>query len=208
MIWPGAESQCSQLHSFENILGWLREVKRKSKALAAKVRTGNLGCWGILRSTNQGCQPWDREGDSRLQTVSYFEKKGLKGGTYTTIDVPGALFTLGGGINNADLMTEVWLDSSSDSESSLYDGKKFTTIDVPKEESSSAGGISNNGDVVYSWEGSTETYGGALLHGGKYYKFHVPHGDRTFGYGINDKNVIVGAYTTDSGVTKGYSATY
>jgi hypothetical protein len=132
----------------------------------------------------------------------------LKGGTYTTIDVPGAAFTLGGGINNADVLTEVWLDSSFNAESSLYDGSNFTTINIPGEASSSAGGISNGGDVVFSWEGATNTYGGALLHGGKYYKFHVPGGDHTFGYGINDHHVVVGAYTNQKGVLKGYSATY
>jgi hypothetical protein len=105
-------------------------------------------------------------------------------------------------------MTEVWLDSTFDAESSTYDGSTFTTINVPGEPDTSAGGISNHGDVVFSWEGTTDTYGGALLHAGKYYKFHVPHGDRTFGYGINDKHVVVGAYTDKNGVLKGFSATY
>jgi probable HAF family extracellular repeat protein len=132
----------------------------------------------------------------------------LKGGKYTTQDVPGASYTLGGGINNAGLMTEVWLDSSFNSDSSLYNGKTYKTINVPGEPDSDASAINNLGDIVYSWEGATDTYGGALRHGGKIYKFHVPKGDRTFGYGINDHNVIVGAYTTESGVLLGFSATY
>jgi len=102
----------------------------------------------------------------------------------------------------------VWLDSGFNSESSLYKGKKYTTIDVPGEPESDASAINNLGDIVYSWEGATDTYGGALRHAGKFYKFHVPHGDRTFGYGINDHNTIVGAYTTESGVLRGFSATY
>jgi hypothetical protein len=105
-------------------------------------------------------------------------------------------------------MTEVWIDSANNAESSLYNGKKYTTINVPKEADSDAAGINNLGDVVYSWEGATDTYGGALRHAGKVYKFHVPHGDRTFGYGINDHNVIVGAFTDQKGVTKGYKGTY
>src|ERR1700680_2792767 len=62
----------------------------------------------------------------------------LKGGTYTTQDVPGAAFTLGGGINNAGLMTEIWLDSGFNSESSLYNGKTYKTINVPGEADSDA----------------------------------------------------------------------
>jgi len=132
----------------------------------------------------------------------------LKDGNYTTLDVPGALLTLGGGINNAGVMTEVWIDSAGNAESSRYNGKQYTTIDVPKEPDSDAGAISKSGDVVYSWEGAGDTYGGALLHSGTYYKFHVPGGDRTFGYGINDHNTIVGTFTTQQGVVKGFLATY
>ncbi len=128
----------------------------------------------------------------------------MKGGTYKTLDVPGAQETLGGGINNAGLMTEVWLDSSFSSESSLYNGKKYTKINIPGETDSYVSAISNLGDIVYSWE-SAETYGGALRHAGRVYKFHVPKGDRTFGYGINDHNVIVGAFTGDNGVLSGFS---
>jgi probable HAF family extracellular repeat protein len=133
----------------------------------------------------------------------------LKGGKYSTLDVPGAQNgTLGGGINNAGLMTEVWLDSSFNSHSSLYNGKTYKTIDIPGEPDSDSGGISNLRDIVYSWEGSGDTYGGALRHKGKYYKFSVPKGDRTFGYGINDHNTIVGAFTTQTGVLEGFLATY
>jgi len=132
----------------------------------------------------------------------------LKGGSYITLDVPGAQGTLGGAINNAGLMTEVWLDSSFNSESSLYNGKTYKTINVPGEPDSDAAGINNLGDIVYSWEGPGDTYGGALRHGGKYFKFHVPKGDRTFGYGIKNHNVIVGAYTDDNGILSGFSAIY
>jgi probable HAF family extracellular repeat protein len=131
----------------------------------------------------------------------------LKNGKYTTQDVPGASGTLGGGINNAGLMTEEWIDSASNVESSLYNGKKYTKINIPGEPDSYVSAISNLGDIVYSWE-SAENYGGALRHAGKVYKFHVPKGDRTFGYGINDHNVIVGAFTDDNGVLSGFSATY
>src|ERR1700686_2911915 len=132
----------------------------------------------------------------------------LKGGKYTTLDVPGSQGTLGGGINNAGLMTEVWLDSSFNSESSLYNGKTYKTINVPGEPDSDAAAIDNLGDIVYSWEGSGDTYGGALRHSRKFYKFHVPKGDRTFGYGINDHKVIVGAYTDNNGILSGFTATY
>ncbi len=123
--------------------------------------------------------------------------------------MPGALYTLGGGINNADIMTEVWLDSEGDSESSVYNGTKFVTINVPGAESSSAGAISNKNDIVFSWEDASDNYYGALLHAGTFTNFEEPEGSRTCGYGINDHQVIVGSYRpTGSQSDTGFAATY
>jgi probable HAF family extracellular repeat protein len=133
----------------------------------------------------------------------------LKGGTFTTIDVPGASFTLGGGINNAGIMTEVWLDSEGNAASSVYTGTKFILANVPGAESSSAGAISNSNDIVYSWEDSNDGYHGAVYHAGKFYNFDDPNGARTYGYGINDHLIIVGAYRLPGTLNNtGYGAAY
>jgi len=204
----GTDTYCFAINKAGAIVGYYATANRTVQAfLYAKGKFKDIGPAGSTGSQALGIN------DHGDVNGNFADSKGshgflLKGGAYITLDVPGAQATLGGGINNAGLMTEVWLDSNFNSESSLYNGKKYTKINVPREPNSDAAAINNLGDIVYSWEGATDTYGGALRHGGKLYKFHVPGGDRTFGYGINDHNVIVGAYTDDNGVLNGYAATY
>ena len=203
----GTDTYCFGVNKAGAIVGYYSTSSHVAQAfLYAKGKFTDIGPAGSSGSQAIGIN------DHRDINGNFADSKGshgflLKGGTYKTLDVPGAQETLGGGINNAGLMTEVWLDSSFSSESSLYNGKKYTKINIPGETDSYVSAISNLGDIVYSWE-SAETYGGALRHAGRVYKFHVPKGDRTFGYGINDHNVIVGAFTGDNGVLSGFSATY
>jgi probable HAF family extracellular repeat protein len=206
----GTDTYCLGINKTGAIVGWYAAATSHAAQgfLYQKGKFSDLGPSGSMGSQAIGINDHGdingNYGDSSGVSHGFL----LKAGKYTTQDVPNASNTLGGGINNAGLITEVWLDSSFNANSSLYDGKKkYTKINIPGEPDSDAGGINNLGDVVYSWE-AAETYGGALRHGGKYYKFHVPHGDRTFGYGINDKKVIVGAFTTDSQVLEGFTATY
>jgi probable HAF family extracellular repeat protein len=203
----GTDTYCFAINDAGAIVGYYTTSGHSAQAfLYFKGQFSDIGPAGSTGSQALGI---NKNGDIN---GNFGDSKGshgflLKGGNYTTLDVPNAAFTLGGGINDADLMTEVWIDSSSHAESSLYNGT-YKTIDVPGKTDSSAGAINNLRDIVYSWEGSNDTYGGALRLAGKFYKFHVPGGDRTFGYGINDHRTIVGAYTTKKGVLKGYSATY
>jgi probable HAF family extracellular repeat protein len=204
----GSDTYCFGINKAGSIVGYYSTSSHVARAfLYAKGKFTDIGPSG---SSGSQALSINDHGDIN---GNFADSKGshgflLKGGIYKTLDVPRAQETLGGGINNAGLMTEVWLNSSFSSESSLYNGKAYTTINVPGEPNSDAAAINNLGDIVYSWEGTGDTYGGALRHAGKVYKFHVPKGDRTFGYGINDHNVVVGAFTDDNGVLSGFSATY
>lgn len=204
----GTDTYCFAINKAGAIVGYYATSSHTARAfLYAKGKFKDIGPAAATGSQALGIN------DHGDVNGNFADAKGshgflLKGGKYTTLDVPGAQDTLGGGINNAGMMTEEWLDSSFNSESSLYNGKTYTKINVPGEPDSDAAAINNLGDIVYSWEGAADTYGGALRHSGKYYKFHVPKGYRTFGYGINDHNVIVGAYTDDNGILSGFSATY
>jgi len=204
----GTDTYCFGINKAGSIVGYYATSNHTAQAF--RYQNGKFSDIGPARSTGSQALGINDHGDIN---GNFGDSKGshgflLRGSTYTTLDVPGATSTLGGGINNAGLMTEVWLDTSFNSESSRYNGKTFKTINVPGEPDSDAAAINSLGDIVYSWEGSGDTYGGALWHSGKYYKFSVPGGDRTFGYGINDHNTVVGAYTDSSGVLSGFSATY
>ena len=204
----GTDTYCFAINKTGAIVGYYATSSHTAQAF--RYVNGKFTDIGPAGSTGSQATGINDHGDI---SGNFGDSKGshgflLKGGKYYTQDVPGAQATLGGGINNAGVMTEVWLDSSFNSESSLYNGKTYKTINIPGEADSDAAAINNLNDIVYSWEGATDTYGGALRHLGKLYKFHVPNRDRTFGYGINDHNLIVGAYTDSNGVMSGFSATY
>jgi len=132
----------------------------------------------------------------------------LKGTTYVTLDVPGALFTIARGINNHGIIVLDWFNGTA-YESSRYDGQMYKTIDVPGASKSLAKGISNTGDIVYEWYDPSGNVHGALRHLRKYYKFNFPKSGYTFGAGINDHQLIVGPYAKDgSSATRAYRATY
>jgi hypothetical protein len=133
----------------------------------------------------------------------------LKGTTYTTLNVPGATYTVGTGINNKGSIVLYWEDSKGLLESSIYNGKTYKTINVPGAIGGSAAqAINSAGDVVYQWADSSAVHG-ALLRAGKYYKFDYPKSVFTSSDGINDKNLLVGAYEAETtGPFSGFKATY
>jgi uncharacterized membrane protein len=134
----------------------------------------------------------------------------LKGKKYTTMDVPGASWTIATGINNKGRIILIWLGSQN-YETSLYNGKTYKTINVPGADGSEASGINDEGDVTYAWfHPKSNIAHGALLHGGKYFKFDDPKGaDReTFAGGVNDHHVIVGGYFNHNFDMQGFKATY
>lgn len=133
----------------------------------------------------------------------------LRGKTYTTLDVPGAMTTVAAGINNNGSIVLSWLDSKGVFESSLYDGKTYKTIDVPGATNSFAAGLNTAANVVYEWLDFNGLQHGALLYKGKYYKFDHPKSLQTYAGGVNDYHVIVGGFqTANNGPFQGFQATY
>jgi len=147
---------------------------------------------------------------------SYMDSAGVTHGfllrdrAYTTLDVPGASWTIATGINNKGRVILIWLGSQN-YETSLYNGKNYKTMNVPGADESEASGINDGGDITYAWfHLNSNIAHGALLHGGKYFKFDDPKGvDReTFASGINDHHVIVGGYFNHNFDMQGFKATY
>jgi probable HAF family extracellular repeat protein len=69
-------------------------------------------------------------------------------GTFTQIDVPGAISTEARGINNSSQIVGVFVDASGLSHGFLRDGDTFTRIDVPDATSTEANGINNSSQIV------------------------------------------------------------
>src|SRR5438067_5241211 len=71
-------------------------------------------------------------------------------GTYVTLDVPGATFTLAFGINSAGQIVGVFVDSNSKQHGFLFSNGSFTTIDNPNPAVllTVAQGIDSSGNIV------------------------------------------------------------
>jgi probable HAF family extracellular repeat protein len=134
----------------------------------------------------------------------------LSGGSYTTLDVPGASATYAQGINDAGQVVG-WYTNALGTHGFLLSGGSYTTLDVPGASATYAQGINDAGQVV-GWYGSYPLYHGFLLSGGTYTTLDVPGSFATRAMGINDAGRIVGTYyDAESRPTHGfllYGGTY
>jgi probable HAF family extracellular repeat protein len=116
-------------------------------------------------------------------------------GTFTKIDVPGAIFTRAYGISDAGKVVGYSLDGGL--HGFLYAAGSFTTIDVPSANYTLAYGINNPGQIVGQYEDSSRRGHGFLDTSGSFTTIDVPGAMNTIAYGINDVGQIVGVF--DSG---------
>jgi uncharacterized membrane protein len=122
--------------------------------------------------------------------------------------VPGASATVATGINKRGHIVLSWIDTSGNSESSLYNGKTYKTINVPGALHSIARDINDADDVVYQWFPDDVHSHGALRYSGKYYKFDCHNSMSTAGAGLNNLGVLVGSCQPLNNYERGFKATY
>jgi probable HAF family extracellular repeat protein len=123
----------------------------------------------------------------------------LSGGSYTTLDVPGATnwglaaFTWAYGINDSGQVVGFY-GKDGTLHGFVYSGGSYTTLDVP----GATGGteaqeINDFGQVVGSYGDATGIHG-FVYDGGSYTTLDVPGAIYTQAFGINGNGQIVGAY--------------
>ena len=90
----------------------------------------------------------------------------LSGGSYTTLDVPGAVFTVAQGINNAGQIVGLYLGTDDTFHGFILSGDVYTTVDVPGSTSTSIYSINANGEIVGEFDDADGTHGflGAPVH--------------------------------------------
>jgi hypothetical protein len=72
----------------------------------------------------------------------------LLGGTYTSFDFPGSVFTFGGGGNAEGGIVGEYLDTTGVGHSFLLKNGQFTSFDPPGSAFSDASGINPGGTIV------------------------------------------------------------
>ena len=135
----------------------------------------------------------------------------LSGGTYTSINFPGAMSTFAGGIGpQGDIAGDYSLTSAVDccapgTHGYLLNGGNFVTIDVPGSVFSYANEISPTGEIVGAYFNGTPL--GYVLSSGAYItidaRTQFPGTTFTNALGINPQGDVVGRYVL-GGVSHGY----
>lgn len=138
-----------------------------------------------------------------LSLVLAITSKSLAGGpTFTTIDFPGAPFTLALDINHSGQIVGEYFSTLGIRHGFLLSNGTFTTIDFPGATFTRAIGINRYGDIVGDYilnaSGSSNQHG-FLLQGGVFTSISFPNADNTIAEGINKNGDIVGWYVDPKG---------
>lgn len=124
--------------------------------------------------------------------------------TFTTIDVPGAVYTGIFGINSAGVMVGNYGENtSSDSHGFMYDYGTFTYFDYPGQTVTVPTGI-NDSNLVVGYAG-TITVTGFFFDGTNFTNIQDGSNSATFSNGLNNANEVVGAAGTIY-TTKGFES--
>jgi probable HAF family extracellular repeat protein len=128
------------------------------------------------------------------------------GGSFTLIDVPGALGTIASGINDLGQIVGAFTDAAGKTHGFLESGGSFLPIDVPVATTTGAFGVNDLGQIVGNFSGVA--IGPAFLDiGGTFSLLAAPGAITTGAFGINDAGQIVGDFSDLAFRTHGYLAT-
>jgi hypothetical protein len=121
---------------------------------------------------------------------------------FTTIDVPGAGYTVAWGINTAgEIVGNYGQNLGTDANGFLYSNGAFTYFDYPGATMTVPTKINDSGLIV-GWTGSLQEYG--FLYDGSTFTTIIDGDDSaTYALGINNAGLIVGA-AGSPGVTRGF----
>lgn len=126
---------------------------------------------------------------------------------FTKANVPGALQTIPGGINNAGASVGQYQDKNNVLHGYILTGKKLVTLDDPNGTNTAADSLTPNGTitVVGTYVNSSGVTTGFQYKNGTYSDIPGPAGaTSTVPAAVNDYGVIVGFYTDSSGVAHGF----
>jgi uncharacterized membrane protein len=130
------------------------------------------------------------------------------GGIFTTIDVPGGMFTTASGINNSGQIVGQFTDAFGLIHGFVDMGGSVTTVDVPGATSTEAFGINDSGQIVGIFYDAFGAIHGFVDTGGSFTTVDVPGSTlgTTIVNGINDSGQVVG-YFSIGGADEGFLAT-
>jgi probable HAF family extracellular repeat protein len=125
----------------------------------------------------------------------------LKGGMFTTIDFPGAVYTEALGMNARGQIVGEYIDAiKMASHGFLLTRRGFATVDPPGAINRYINWINQQGDMVGGYMDMDGSFHGVLVSRGAFMTIDFPGASNTFGLGINSRGEIVGGYVDSAGL--------
>lgn len=112
--------------------------------------------------------------------------------TYVKLRVPGSIYTIATGINNAGVVVGHYMDESRTFRGFKFDGT-YTLIDYPGAAATLIDGIGPTGTIVGSWLEAGNQYHSFVLDNGNFSSFDFPNNE-TDAQSINSLGQMVGVY--------------
>jgi len=128
------------------------------------------------------------------------------GGSFTTLDYPGATSTGACGINDSDQVAGDYISPSNNVNGFMVTGSDFTTIDYPGANTSEAQSINNKAQVAGSYTDASGVAHAYVYSGGSFTTLDYPGAIHTLATGINDNGEVVGWWHDASNNVHGFLA--
>lgn len=122
--------------------------------------------------------------------------------TFTTLDVPGATYTLAIGVNDSGEITFEWLNATFVYSGATLKNGHYKTLNVPFMGQSKARGINVHGWINFTAQDSSGVWHGFLYKGGAFQQYDVAKSTNTYGFGINSSGQLVGGFNPGTKPTK------
>lgn len=129
-----------------------------------------------------------------------------KGGTFTTIDSPGAAGTAAYDINLAGEIVGCWTDTGYLNHGYALKNGTFTDIEFPQAMSTCANTIDDKGDIAGTYHDGSNVAHGFLYRNGVFQTIDVPRASGTFINRLKNSGELVGSYADDKGALHGFTA--
>lgn len=128
----------------------------------------------------------------------------LKGTTYHTVNIPGAIGSFFLGINTPGQMVGSYYDSQAALHGFVYDGKSISIFDCPGSIHTEAADISDSGVIVGDYVDSSSHQHGFADKDGVFTSLDYPGAILTLATGINSSGQVVGFYFDSGGEAQGF----
>jgi probable HAF family extracellular repeat protein len=122
----------------------------------------------------------------------------------TLFAFPGAVATVGHGINNLGEVVGYYFDASFNRHGFLFDGKVFASIDLPGATDTAAQKVNDSGLVVGWFDKADGVPHGFSYKNGVYTAIDFPGSIDTIAEGVNAEGDVVGAYDDTNFITHGF----